>query len=137
MCTYNFLKDTFLIKYNNHSIRTSILESIGAGIFLIIILSSNIVKRILSNRLLVFFGKISYGIYAVHFCILISAVPFFANYINTLGFKDADFNRWIILILFILVTTILSFLIHILIEAPSISLGKKISNLILLHSNKY
>lgn len=134
MCTYNFLKDTFLLKYNNHTIRTSILESVGAGIFLIVILTSDNVKKILSNRLLVFLGKISYGIYAVHFCILIWLVPFLTNYLNILGMKGEDTIRISILVLFILVTSLFSFLIHILIEAPSILFGKKISNLIQINT---
>jgi peptidoglycan/LPS O-acetylase OafA/YrhL len=125
-CTHNFLKDTYLIKDHNHSLRTFVLESLGSGILLLMSVASPTIKSILSNRLLVFLGKISYAIYSSHFFILIFVLPSVVLSLNKFQL-GIDSVRALALLFFLTATCLVSFLLRNTVELPFIKIGRRIS----------
>ncbi|MGO9843612.1 MAG: acyltransferase family protein [Candidatus Acidiferrales bacterium] len=86
-------------------------------IFLALLLTSeNIIKRVLATRQLVFFGKMSYGIYLIH-VLCISALP------NKLHFQNPVGGFLIVCSISLAIATAM----HYMIEKPFINFGRSLS----------
>jgi peptidoglycan/LPS O-acetylase OafA/YrhL len=90
--------------------------SIGAALFIVISLSSNLFSRVLSLGVFKFLGKISYSLYLYHSIILLALI-------NLLYGK---INYWIILISALPLAIIVSTMAYYFIEQPAINLGRNI-----------
>lgn len=102
------------------------LTGFASFIFLACILRFRSVQRLLEHRVLVFYGRISYGIYLMHWTLVWAAgdywetriLPLFPNQVS--AFFAAMAGCFI-------AATILATLLHYFIELPFIRLGKKIT----------
>ena len=94
-------------------------------LFLVLIICSPKTQKVLNNRILVFLGKISYGIYLMHWLlrlIIIKFVPDIDQHIHNL-----KASYMISFIVYIASTVVLAILLHYIVELPFIRLGKKIA----------
>ncbi|CEG28072.1 acyltransferase family protein [Bacillus sp. B-jedd] len=111
------------IKYFNVSlparmdIFTEIWVALGSLMFIVTVISSSKMKRILSNRFLNLTGRMSYSLYLSH-------VPIFLSTIYLLHDKLPDF---LVYVLSYILTFVVSYLSYKYIEIPSVSLGRRIS----------
>jgi peptidoglycan/LPS O-acetylase OafA/YrhL len=99
----------------------------GCALFFMIMISSARVQRWMSYPLLVKIGRSCYSLYLIHLLLLIC----FADWGMQLlaGYRVAPFwlNGMILLLVYLLVTILLSFLTYRFVERPFNLLGKKIS----------
>lgn len=99
------------------------LTAIGAGILIIISISSGYFSSLLKNKFVKYIGQISYSLYLSHIVVLFS----FVHILN--GLLPIS-----VILFFVLVgTLILSSIMYYAIERPAITLGKNISKLIVRH----
>ncbi|UUZ93033.1 acyltransferase [Paenibacillus sp. P25] len=91
--------------------------TVGAIIFIICAVSSGKAKRLLLYKPINYIGKISYSIYLFHMVILLGLVHLFINSIPL----------WVIWLITLIGTLIVSALSYRFIEIPLISLGKKLT----------
>jgi peptidoglycan/LPS O-acetylase OafA/YrhL len=117
--TYVYLADFFQVDVLLYS-------GIASFIFLAVMVHSGTLQRILNVGILRFYGKISYGIYLIHWIIVTmifehwdKLLPHFQN-----NSKIAFFS---LLAICLGTTTLLAVLMHYLIELPCIRLGKRIT----------
>ncbi len=94
-------------------------------VFLVAILHSKRVQRFLENRVLVFLGKISYGIYLVHVVVINTVYIYVEKYLS--GPNKAINFAWIT-VLCILCVVAVSAALHYCVERPFMRLGKRITN---------
>lgn len=88
--------------------------SIGAGILIIYAVSSIRLSHILKNKLINFIGKISYSLYLSHLAVLFSCVHLL----------NGMFPMWVILVVAIIVTLLVSSIMYYLVEKTALKLGK-------------
>lgn len=119
---YDMLQE--LVKY--HPDRKNVLQSLGSAAILISLLSNDILQKILTGKIFVFFGKISYGIYLTHFFILIGFMPQVFIFLNKFYNYDENLTRIIGLLILSVSTILISFITYQLVELPFIRIGKKI-----------
>lgn len=103
------------------------LSGVGSAIVILALLSSQRLQRFLSQKVFVFLGQISYGIYLTHFMILMCFTPWFISFLNSQGFYDQYGVRVLGLLATILLTVMFSTLTYFLVEKPGIQIGRKIS----------
>jgi peptidoglycan/LPS O-acetylase OafA/YrhL len=96
----------------------TIMTSIGSAMFIIIALASKSAKKILLIKPVHFVGKASYSLYLYHCIPLFALLVLFYEHIPT----------WLILILSLVITMLLTVLSYYLVEIPSIKLGKSLSS---------
>ncbi|OAS88193.1 MULTISPECIES: acyltransferase family protein [Metabacillus] len=101
--------------YNSFSV--DVVITIGASVFLIMSLSSKKVSKFLNLKSVRYMGKISYSIYLYHCIVLFSLINIFYGSINIT----------LILIGSLILTLLVASLAYNLIEIPSITLGRKLS----------
>lgn len=99
-------------------------QCFGAAIFLGLIISNDFLKNILGHRILIFFGKISYGIYLTHMFILIAFIPYVIQFLNKAGIQGDYSTRLIGLSILLIVTFIISYIFYKIIEEPFIKISK-------------
>lgn len=100
---------------NDDNTYNTIFVSVWSSLLIIFTSSRNLLTRILfENKFALLIGDISYSFYLIHF--------FFIEYFASFGF---DFYTKTILVF--LLTSILSYITHILIEQPFIKIGKRLS----------
>lgn len=83
-----------------------LLQSIGAFFIIYVLINSKSMQKLLSFRYLVFFGKISFYFYLIHFIFLCSASCFIFNYLSTLNLNKflifiVDYSFTILLVFFL------------------------------------
>lgn len=88
--------------------------SIGSCVLIIFATSSNQLKRILRNKVFSYLGKISYSLYLTHIPVLFSSVHLLYGILNMVS----------ICLIAIILTIMLASLMHLIIEKPSVQLGK-------------
>lgn len=91
----------------------------GCALFLLLIISSGTLKKILSLRLLVWQGRFSYGIYLIHLTGIIAALAIF-------GTNPASLPA--LFFMFYGSVFLLSGLLYVLVEKPFISIGKRLAD---------
>ncbi len=117
--TYAYLADFFQIDFLLYS-------GFGSFIFLVAMVHSRRLQRVLNIGILRFYGKISYGVYLMHWIVVTvifehwdMLLPHFQN-----NNKIAFFS---LLAICIVTTTLLASLMHYAVELPFIKMGKKIT----------
>ncbi|WP_168733823.1 acyltransferase family protein [Metabacillus sediminilitoris] len=90
------------------------ITSIGAAILIIFALSSVRFSKILKNKLVNYLGKISYSLYLYHLAVLFTFIHLFYNIMPL----------WVICLISIIGTFIISSCMYHLIEKPAIKIGK-------------
>lgn len=103
--------------------------ALGSAMLIALLVASNHLQKLLNLRAFVFIGKVSYAIYLLHFLVLLILVPAFIHYLNTLSNVSEITIYYLTLLVFILVTVLLSILFYFLIERPSIHLGHSLGSL--------
>ncbi len=98
-------------------------SGIASFVFIVAIIHFKKIKKILTNKFLLFLGKISYGIYLMHWLLVVDIFKYY-NYIpfsidNKLGFTA-------IFLIYTAATILLAVLLHYFIEMPFIRIGKRI-----------
>jgi peptidoglycan/LPS O-acetylase OafA/YrhL len=131
-----FLFVVSLICLSNNSYFLTIL-SFAMFILVNLYSSKNIVHKLLNNKILIFLGSVSYGIYMIHFFIIYAVIQILRFYIynsqdnlifKTIKIKDyiSNFNGNLLLILIIFVTIFFSYLSKIYLENFFKIIGNKI-----------
>jgi peptidoglycan/LPS O-acetylase OafA/YrhL len=100
--------------------------TIGSAVFIVVSMSSKTVSQLLTGKMLIFNGRVSYSIYLYHttilflcFSILTSKLPIWGIYLVSL--------------IFTVIATLISWKF---IENPSVSLGSRLSKLVQSTKNK-
>lgn len=88
--------------------------ALGAGILIVFALSSIHFSRLLRNKFINYIGKMSYSLYLSHIAVLLSCVHLL----------NGSMSMWIICLIVIMVTFVVSILMYHLIEKPAMNLGK-------------
>lgn len=118
--TYEYLSYIFVGVDFNH------FSGLAAFVFIVAILRSARAQKILMHRFLVFIGKISYGIYLMHW-VLVTAI--YQNWDILVRWFP---NEWVALfsiyVVYAAVTILLATILHSTIEVPFIKIGKRISS---------
>jgi peptidoglycan/LPS O-acetylase OafA/YrhL len=107
-----------------------ISKSTGSAMLLGIIICSGTLQKKLVHPVLVFLGKISYGLYLSHFFILIFFLPYFLKFLNQHDVTGEITTRVFSLTFLITVTLIVSYILHCLVEKPFVFLGKRITTML-------
>jgi peptidoglycan/LPS O-acetylase OafA/YrhL len=123
---YVFVKPSFALKaLVFHDIapfyRTVIdcwVVAIGAAILIVFAMTSKVFSRILTNKIIHFLGKISYSLFLSHIFILFSLIHLLYERIP----------MFLICLISIIMTLIISSFMYVFIEEPSIKLGRFLVN---------
>ena len=102
-----------------------VLSGAGAFVFLVWIVHNRRVQRILSHPILTFLGKISYGMYLMHW--LIVAYTYDKWDVITPAFPNEWVAFYVMLLVTVASTIILATILYYLIEMPGIRLGKRLA----------
>lgn len=119
---YVYIHPSFVIKHflfsNINPFYRTVIDSwsvtVGASIIIMIALSSRSLSSILRNKLITFLGKISYSLYLIHVVILFTCLRALYNLMPI----------WSIYLIALVLIFTVSSIMYILIEKPSIKLGK-------------
>ncbi|MDM5359882.1 acyltransferase [Peribacillus sp. ACCC06369] len=95
----------------------TVAVTIGAAMFIILALASNIIKKVLLIKPILFLGDISYSLYLYHCIPLLVLLHQFSGTVQT----------WILLVIGFIISITLATLSYYFVEKPSIKLGKEIS----------
>ncbi len=102
-----------------------ITTGLGAGLIIMVVLSSKNIQSVLSNVVLRQMGKVSYSAYLLHMAVLICVTPYLLC-----SLEWVTQNQQILwlggLLLTITVVQLLACLFYYVLEIPSINLGKKL-----------
>jgi peptidoglycan/LPS O-acetylase OafA/YrhL len=119
------LGSTLVYLMNFSGIEYFILSAIGSFVFLVAILRSKAVQRVLENRILVFVGRISFAIYLVHLLVLSMTLKYMG------GPLQRPFSiKYLMLFTLVCFTTVFttSALFYYFIEKPFIGIGRRITS---------
>lgn len=94
------------------------ITAIGSSILIIIAISLPRISRILSNNFINFIGKISYSLYLYHLIVLLSCMHLLNGIVPT----------WVICIISVVGTIIVSSCMYYLVEKPAMKLSKGFTN---------
>ena len=111
-CYASFYFSSGYILFSKGTIR-DILSGFGSVGFLCMAIYNTTTISILSNKIINFYGRISYSFYLLHICVMYSVVYLFHDYLSM---------GYLICLIFIF-TTIISTITYLFIEKPFIHLG--------------
>ena len=97
---------------------------LGSFIFLAAILQSPRAQKILQNKILVFYGRISYGIYLMHWLVVVVIFEHWERI--AMHFANNNSAMMVMMLVCIGVSTLLATILHYTIELPFMSYGKKL-----------
>ena len=100
--------------------------AIASFVFIAAILCSKKAQTILNHKFLQFFGKISYGIYLMHWLLVTDVFIYWDNLTAFFPGKKTAFA--VIFTGYFIATILLATVLHYAIELPFIKLGKRIAN---------
>jgi len=98
---------------------------IASFVFIVAIMRSEKAKRFLEHRLLRFFGKISYGIYLMHWALIVDFYRYWDKI--RLWFPNDRYAFVLMFFVYISITILLATLLHYSIEMPFIRIGKRVA----------
>ncbi|WP_160726052.1 acyltransferase family protein [Bacillus sp. USDA818B3_A] len=115
----SFLLNLIINDFNPfyRSVIDSWFTTIGAALLIILAISSNSVSRVLNNKFINQIGKISYSLYLSHLAVLLGCIHFL----------NKQLPIWLIVVIAIILTFLVSNIMYYTVEKPSIKLGKYIS----------
>jgi len=99
--------------------------AIASFVFIVAIIRSKHAHAILNHRLLLFLGKISYGIYLMHW-VLVTDVFIYWDRLAPY-FPNSKTAYVVIFIAYVLATIVLATLLHYTVEIPFMKVGKKLT----------
>jgi peptidoglycan/LPS O-acetylase OafA/YrhL len=99
--------------------------ALASFIFLLLVISSQRAQKMLSAPVLVFLGRISYGVYLMHWLFVIAIFDYWDRLITV--FPNYVSGFIVLLVVCIALTIAAATLLHYAIELPFISLGKKLA----------
>ncbi len=118
-----FINTIFNVEINEGLIWA--FTGLGSALLIISTLVSVHLKHFLSQSLFVALGKISYSLYLLHFCVLMTLTPWFLASIEMI---NNLFLKWLLgLIITVVTTGIVAFFMYKYVEIPGIHLGKALS----------
>ena len=101
--------------FDNYNKFSMLLSVLGCGLFLILAMKNEVFSFILNTSLVQFLGKISYSLYLFHFPVLLIVCSLLPN------------NFFLIFLISLVITVVLSYLSYEFIEMPFVRLGKTIT----------
>ncbi len=102
-----------------------IYSGFAAFVFIIAIIQSKKVKQLLEHSIMRYIGKISYGIYLMHWLIVLALFDNWDYFLGLFGSTELTFT--ILLIGCLACTLISATIVHYAIELPFIRMGKRIT----------
>ncbi len=100
--------------------------AVASFVFIVAIIQSPKAQKVLEHGILRFFGKISFGIYLMHWAAVVDVFDYWAQANSVFG------HRWVaLLVLFVIYAAItfgLATVLHYAVELPFIKLGKRIAS---------
>jgi peptidoglycan/LPS O-acetylase OafA/YrhL len=134
ICLYLYAHPSFILSiiYNDfppfyRTVIDSWFTSFGAGMLIMLSISSSLFSKILKNNLIIFLGKISYSLYLTHLIVLFASIHLFYGVLP----------MWVILLIVITITLIVSSLMYYWVEKPAINLGKLLINININYQNAW
>jgi len=100
-------------------------SAISSLIFLTWIIQSETLKRWMNKGIFRFMGKISYGLYLMHWVVVVAIFDYWANIVA--WFPNELIATVAMLPVCVIISTILATIIHYWVELPTIRLSKKIT----------
>ena len=104
------------------------LTSVGCVLILLTAFTSQRIQKVLNHRIIVFFGRISYGVYLLQFIVLLCIIPWFVHQLNGFGVQNAIILVPLILIAATLITVATATIFYAVIEQPGIRLGHRLAS---------
>ena len=101
----------------------SVYAGLACFVFLVAILHSKKIQRVLENRILVFYGKISFSIYLVHVLVMDLLYLYLGNFLSGPGYW---LHFALVALICTLLVTIAATVLHYSIELPFMRMGKRI-----------
>jgi peptidoglycan/LPS O-acetylase OafA/YrhL len=101
------------------------LSAIGSFCFIVFAITSERAQQVLHNRILVFLGKISYGIYLMHW-LLVTDIFIYKDRLFEL-FPNNTTAYIVVLILYFIATIMLATILHYTVELPFMRWGKRLA----------
>ena len=101
--------------------------TVGASLIILIVITSSKIQKILSIKYLSFIGEISYGIYLVHYFIILAILPHLYHFLNTIGLNYIGINNSIGILFTLIVSILISKITYNYIELPFVKIGKLVS----------
>ncbi len=124
-----FIVGLLLVKLPVHvypiQLKTEYLCAIGAGLLILFVSKSDRVQKLLSSKVLLFFGKISFEIFLTHFLVMTNV----GCLVYELVMKDTQSPYLLTILTFVLtlpLVVLLSYLLHLFVSIPTNRLLKKL-----------
>lgn len=103
-----------------------IMNGLGAALIIIVAIGSETFQKVLLNKPLIWLGKISYSLYLLHIAVLKCLTPIILSEITKRGINNT-LAIWLSLVVTSIICLIFADVSYRLFEAPSITLGKIIT----------
>jgi peptidoglycan/LPS O-acetylase OafA/YrhL len=113
-----FLIFTLVFIYSTWNVIIIKFHIVSFSALLFLFLLSRTRSKLFLNKIISLIGKVSYSAYLIHFIVIYYLSVFFEK-------NNIELNFVSVYLLTVLITTIISYISHILIEKPFIRLGKK------------
>ena len=102
----------------------------GCSLFLALALGSAQLRWLLSQKPLVFLGRISYSLYLIQFVVILCALPPLMHWLNRLALREPSVMLAIVMVSGIAMTIGISAILHRCIEQPCIDLGHRLGKFV-------
>jgi len=104
-----------------------ILSGLSAFVFIVFLIRFKNAQRFFEHPVLLFYGKISYGVYLMHWVFVRATGDYWEMKILPM-FSNWRYAFWVVLLISFVATTITATVLHYFVELPFIKIGKRIAN---------
>ena len=125
---YNLLNNNLITIYFN-GFSGILYQIIGSFFIIYVLINAEIMRRFFSNKIMLFFGKISFSFYLIHFIVICSLSCFLFNSLYELMLPKGICFLLTLLITFF-VTTLLSYLFYQSVERKTVQYSRKLYHLL-------